>query len=53
MFTGLRHPDASETSCLTEGTLDEFYHCGGATVPDTTKVIIAMGIFLASTNASI
>ena len=36
-----------------EGTLNEFYQCGGATVPEATKVMISMGTLPASTNSSI
>ena len=37
-----------------EGRLREYYHqCGGSTIPEGTKVPIAMGILPASTNAGI
>ena len=36
-----------------EGTLNEFYQCGGAPIPEATKVMIAMGTLPASTNSSI
>ena len=36
-----------------EGQLREDYQCGGPTIPEGTKVLIAMGILPASTGASI
>ena len=36
-----------------EGTLNEFYQCGGAPIPEATKVMIAMGTLPASTSSSI
>lgn len=36
-----------------EGQLREYYQCGGAVIPDGTKVLIAMGMLSANTNSSI
>ena len=36
-----------------EGQLREYYQCGGAVIPDGTKVLIAMGMLPANTNSSI
>ena len=36
-----------------EGQLREYYQCGGAVIPDGTKVLIVMGMLPANTNSSI
>ena len=36
-----------------EGRLNEFYRCGGETIPDGTKIIIAMSILPSNTDTSI
>ena len=58
MFTDLRHPDASETSCPIRTTgkvpsMSSTHQCGGATAPDATGAMIAMGTLPAGTSASI